>query len=666
MPTDFEIDDFGNEKTTYDVFNCDDFLKDNLDMDYVYDEELFQKITNEIEIPLFDSDNILLRDATPNEIWSEATQFQNPSETYNNLTCHNNIQSTVPTESNGTATYSIETSSTHENDTNSINSHSPTPSLSGSDSCSINDPNLSYNVINLETPPISPPRNTNTNQPILINSNGELYRMISFEPTTDLDNTTFSTNTIHTQSIKIPINTSRPKTQMKNNVKRSVLFPKSSPTTKPLLNNTSANDVQLFTTTPVNHQSPIVMNVDGSEVDPRMFKRMQRMIKNRESASMSRKRKKDYVVSLEKRCEQLSTENKKLRMENNSLKQIVAGFQMNCKSTVLSFNNISSKNTAILLGMLLMVSINIGSFRNLLFRDISNEDLTPNPSIDIDLNDFHTRHLLNIADIPNPNGLGLGLTNEENPTKNDLKLQKPTYTNTSCPLSVNQTESIRLASELRKFIGDPFYNITHIYQRRNLKSRLNLRDYEFKRSKRYANEHQIKAKLNKLYSLSRRNRRIAAGTEDMQIYSFGPHLDYTRFFDRINLRDDTFYVISLRGDHMLIPAMNHNKTSRPKMSLLMPALSESFSTPNNHITLVKIDCEVLNTNLVHVNQNSIPQHLRASFQNQTQTYNLNTSTPSTTANITITRKPKRNRLYKPYFIRTTDDDLDLKSFGPFP
>lgn len=194
--------------------------------------------------------------------------------------------------------------------------------------------------------------------------------------------------------------------------------------------------------------------------------------------------------------------------------------------------------------------------------------------MDIDLNDFHTRHLLNIADIPNPDGLGLGLTNEENPIKNDLKLQKPTYINTSCPLSVNQTESIRLASELRKFIGDPFYNITHIYQRRNLKSRLNLRDYEFKRSKRYANEHQIKAKLNKLYSLSRRNRRIAAGTEDMQIYSFGPHLDYTRFFDRINLRDDTFYVISLRGDHMLIPAMNHNKTSRPKMSLLMPA-------PNN-------------------------------------------------------------------------------------
>lgn len=30
MPTDFEIDDFGNEKTTYDVFNCDDFLKGKL------------------------------------------------------------------------------------------------------------------------------------------------------------------------------------------------------------------------------------------------------------------------------------------------------------------------------------------------------------------------------------------------------------------------------------------------------------------------------------------------------------------------------------------------------------------------------------------------------------------------------------------------------------
>lgn len=53
------------------------YVLDNLDMDYVYDEELFQKITNEIEIPLFDSDNILLRDATPNEIWSEVCVFVN-------------------------------------------------------------------------------------------------------------------------------------------------------------------------------------------------------------------------------------------------------------------------------------------------------------------------------------------------------------------------------------------------------------------------------------------------------------------------------------------------------------------------------------------------------------------------------------------------------------
>lgn len=55
---------------------------------------------------------------------------------------------------------------------------------------------------------------------------------------------------------------------------------------------------------------------------------------------------------------------------------------------------------------------------------------------------------------------------------------------------------------------------------------------------------------------------------EVALYS-GPHR-YAELMDAIRLRDDTFYVVSLSGDHLLLPARSHNHTLRPKVSLVMP------------------------------------------------------------------------------------------------
>lgn len=60
---------------------------------------------------------------------------------------------------------------------------------------------------------------------------------------------------------------------------------------------------------------------------------------------------------------------------------------------------------------------------------------------------------------------------------------------------------------------------------------------------------------------------------EVQVYESQPdRYLFAAFFEAIQRKDDTFYVVSFSGDHLLLPATEHNATIRPRMSLLLPAM----------------------------------------------------------------------------------------------
>ena len=71
------------------------------------------------------------------------------------------------------------------------------------------------------------------------------------------------------------------------------------------------------------------------------------------------------------------------------------------------------------------------------------------------------------------------------------------------------------------------------------------------------------------------------------------------FLKRFERRNDTYYVVALSSDHILLPASAHNHSARPKMSLLVPTTGSAVFGKTHPLNMMQIDCEVTRTNLVN-------------------------------------------------------------------
>uniref|UniRef100_A0A8C9ZG97 Activating transcription factor 6 n=1 Tax=Sander lucioperca TaxID=283035 RepID=A0A8C9ZG97_SANLU len=360
--------------------------------------------------------------------------------------------------------------------------------------------------------------------------------------------------------------------------------------------------------------APVTLRTPSSDDESKFGQRQQRMIKNRESASLSRKKKKDYLLSLEARLKVALSENEELKSENGTLKKQLEGLLS--ENTVLKVT--APKRRAVcLMVVLVFVMLNVGPMS--LFQGGPGSKLSMQHG---------GRHLLGFSSeaetevVMGPDPLGsahYGISEDKAlmVVKDPIFLRPPP----PCQPPVNRTKCIELAHELRGWVHR--HEVQQTKSRRMSNSNHKPTRTILKTENKEADSAQI---VTVQYTETTEEKNPGS---ELQVY-YAPHHTYSDFFDEINRRGDTFYVVSFRRDHLLLPATNHNKGSRPKMSLVLPAMNinDSIIRDKDYEVMMQIDCEVTDTRILHIRSSTIPPLLRV---NRTGTFYQHSSTDSQAA-----------------------------------
>ncbi|XP_077439869.1 cyclic AMP-dependent transcription factor ATF-6 alpha [Vanacampus margaritifer] len=362
---------------------------------------------------------------------------------------------------------------------------------------------------------------------------------------------------------------------------------------------------------PVVAPPAVMLQSPSSDDDSKFSQRQQRMIKNRESASLSRKKKKEYLLSLEVRLKMALSENVVLKSENGSLKRQLEGLRS--ENSVLKATT-PKRRAVCLMAVLVFLVLNVGPISQLQGNSDSGLEV---------VNVQHSRHLLGFSSETDSNAVA-----GPEPAGNDsvemadsaedkalmvvkelnfLRQQPP------CLPPVNRTKCIELAHKLRGWVHRHDLQLTK--SRRMSNSHLRPSSSILKTEQKDVKSSQI---VTVPYTKTAKGK--TPGSE-LQVYDRPPHT-YSDFFAEMNRRGDTFYVVSFRRDHLLLPATSHNKGSRPKMSVVLPAMNinDSIIDDKEFEVMMQIDCEVTDTRIIHIRSATIPPMLRV---NRTQTFYQN-------------------------------------------
>lgn len=477
----------------------------------------------------------------------------------------------------------------------------------------------------------------------------------------------------------MPVTTSIPVSIQKSPVTKAAAgIPVYIPCTGSIPTNSVVSVVVGNKVNPTVSKTAVVGGSSSSEVDAKLLKRQQRMIKNRESACLSRKKKKEYLQSLENKVKEVSNLNESLRVQNENLKRRVN--ELEVENTLLRSRNpelmSTIKKSTCVLVVVLFVVLNIGPFSNLKEQWRFNRGDFLHDSV------VHRgRALLNYQgssdeanDLEKPM-MSSAPVSRGYDSKSVIKATHPRMLNTSQknthPLKAKSAERKDLMVIRNKwdFLGDSKHKKRNSrrkdrksksrrkFERKQQNSTLDEQFYcpsSFNKTevnrinealegwvKRYADQRLLKQRkqrrrqtkmesaikelalriasnctsdVKRMISRHKFSRKPnSASMNAVQLFQSGD--TYKAFEDEINRKPDTLYVVSFRRDHLVFPATEFNATQRPKMSFMIMAAPnrtewhQDDSSNTDMITMMQIDCQVMDTKLVNIKRSSIPvQH----------------------------------------------------------
>ncbi|XP_061744595.1 cyclic AMP-dependent transcription factor ATF-6 alpha [Nerophis ophidion] len=347
----------------------------------------------------------------------------------------------------------------------------------------------------------------------------------------------------------------------------------------------------------------VALQSPSPDDDSKLSQRQQRMIKNRESASLSRKKKKEYLLTLEARLQLALSENAVLKSENGNLKKQLEGLLS--ENSVLK-STAPKRRAVCLMVVLVFLVLSVGPISQLQSNTDSGLEVVAVQ---------HGRHLLGFSPETDTEAPGNGAAAEVADSSEDKALmvvKELNFLRTQAPCQppVNRTKCLGLAHDLKGWV--------HRHEVELTKSR-RMSNNHLKHSRAILETENKDAETSQIVTVryTKTDEDKTPGRE-LQVY-YAPHHTYNDFFGEINRRGDTFYVVSFRRDHLLLPATNHNKGSRPKMSVVLPAMNinDSIIGDKEFEVMMQIDCEVTDTRILHIRSDSIPPMLRV---NRTQTF----------------------------------------------